>query len=405
MMNYINQNVLIEDIIKRTRAYFNDEDLFLLKKAYNFAKEKHNGQKRETREDYIQHPLRVALILIEYGFIEVDCLVSALLHDTIEDCNLREEEITKTFNPTVANIVSSVTKSPKSLFKNSSELRLNYLKKIINSINGDFRIILIKLADRIDNMRTLFGKENEEVRKKIANETLYLYAPLAHYLSLYQIKNELEDLSFAYLNPSFYNYLDNQLSLLQELYEARISSFANKINELLNNYDINHQLMGDIKNKYEIAKDLILNPKQKINNIDDLFKLKIIVTDIRNCYQVLGLIQAKYRCYQIKDYINNRCLNGYQALHLIMNQKKNSFQINIATSLMEEMANKGIISYWRLLKEQREDFNNYRLKDLGEATVKMDSFLKTCKPETFLLHDNSVIELIKKDIQLEKVIK
>ena len=302
------RNVSIEALMQLVGEY-NLEECERVRKAYEYAKVLHENQFRQSGEPYINHPLNVAYILAEMH-ADGDTLCASLLHDTLEDTSVTKEDIAHVFNKNVANLVDGVTKISKLNFSSKQAQNLANTRKIITSITEDVRIIIIKLADRLHNMRTLQFKTPFKQREN-ALETMEIFVPLAYYIGAYRIKSELEDLSFRYLKPDLYHSLDEKKRKLEMENSDTLKEMLFKMQTMLNDRDIPNEIKIRTKNIYGIYKRL--SDGHKLADIHDLLALKIIVDEIENCYLTLGLVHSRYYPVndKFKDYISNPKTNMY----------------------------------------------------------------------------------------------
>lgn len=326
-------------------AEYNIENLEIVKKAYYYAEELHRGQKRQSGEDYIVHPLNVAYILAEMH-ADKDTICAALLHDTLEDTEITKEQIAKDFNETVSYLVDGVTKISRMNFSTKEEQNMANTRKIITSMRNDIRIIIIKLADRLHNMRTLQYK-SEYKQKENSQETLLLYVRLADRIGLHVLKRELEDLSLQYINNDEYNRIKEMRLKVAEDSKECIQEMLGTINDLLNNQNIPHEEMVRIKNIYGIYKKI--QRGYRLTEIHDLLSLKVIVDNINDCYPTLRWIHWKYKPInrKFKDYISVCKPNGYQSLHTtIFGEDGRLVQTQIRTPQMNQVASYGLAANW-----------------------------------------------------------
>ena len=341
--------ITIEKLLEHIKTY-NPDEVEIIRKAYEFANELHKGQKRQSGDPYITHPLNVAYILSEMH-ADKDTICAGLLHDTIEDIDtVTKEEIAELFNKEIANLVDGVTKISKMNFSSKAEQNLANTRKIITGLTDDVRIIIIKLADRLHNMRTLEHK-SEFKQKENALETMEIFVPLAYYIGAYRIKSELEDISFRYLKPDEYKNLEERMIKLSAENDACLIEMLQTINEILTNQFIPHEIKVRTKNIYGIYKRI--SEGQKMSDIHDLLSLKIMVDDIKNCYVGLGLIHSKYNPInsKFKDYICNPKTNLYRSLHTTVFGPNNKLvQTQIRTFDMDKVASFGLTTYWDINK-------------------------------------------------------
>lgn len=337
-------NLTIEDLLNLVRAY-EATKINIVEQAYKFADFLHAGQTRQSGEPYIIHPLNVACTLAEMH-ADIDTICAGLLHDTLEDTKVTKEEIVEKFNRDVATLVDGVTKISKINFSTRADEEFANTRKIITSITTDVRIIIIKLADRLHNMRTLQYKKKEKQQEN-ALETLEIFVPLAHYIGAHRIKTELEDLSLQYLRPDAYKSIEEKRSLIEEKNTEYLFNMRNTINNILNENSIENWIKICIKNIYGIYKDL--ENGYNLSSIHDLLALKIAVANTENCYRSLGLIHSKYHPVNelFKDYICNPKNNMYQSLHTtVFGEVNKLIQLQIRNYDMDRVASFGLATYW-----------------------------------------------------------
>ena len=366
-------NLTVNDLLSKVAEY-NIEGLEMVKKAYYYAEELHKGQKRQSGEDYITHPLNVAYTLAEM-YADTDTLCAALLHDTLEDTKITKEQIAIDFNNDVANLVDGVTKISRMNFATKQEQNLANTRKIITSITNDVRIIIIKLADRLHNMRTLQFK-SEFKQKENAKETLLLYVPLADRLGMHIIKSELEDLSLKYYNSDAYQRVrDIRMKIDEDTKQCR-EEMLQTINKVLTDANIPHELKIRTKNIYGIYKRL--EQGQKLSDIHDLLALKILVDNVAKCYPTLGLVHEEYFPVnnRFKDYIANPKTNLYSSLHTtVFGAEGRLVQIQIRTFEKEKIASYGLTAFWNINKGNARNIMQENLKNkyqFFESLVEID---------------------------------
>lgn len=336
----------------KLEKYLEKDELEQIDSAYKYAKEKHKGQFRKTGEPYIIHPLQVAYILTSIK-ADKETIIAALLHDTIEDTETSKKDIEEKFGENVARLVDGVTKINNINVSTDNEYLTSYYKKIIVGMSEDVRVIIIKLADRLHNMRTLYALPHEKQKKK-AKETLEILAPIAHRLGMNKIKSELEELSLKYLKPEAYNDVVEKLNKTKAEREEYVKKMMDEVSDLLNKNGIKHEIKGRAKSIYSIYKKL--DKGRSFNDIYDLLAIRILVEKEQECYLALGLIHSKYKPIpkRFKDYIAMPKTNLYQTLHTtVIGLEGNFFEIQIRTYDMDEIAENGIASHWAY-KEQKD---------------------------------------------------
>lgn len=325
----------------------NEDNLNLIKKAYDVAKKKHEGQFRKSGDPYIQHPVEVAYILATLH-AGPDTIAAGLLHDVLEDTDMSKEEMAATFNKDVAEIVDGVTKISKLKYMTKEKALAHNHEKLLLAMAKDIRVILVKIADRLHNMRTI-QFHSEEKQKRIAQETLDLYAPLAHRLGMYRIKAELEDLSFKALEPEKYAEIAKEISFKKTERDEDVEKMISTVKGLLEKNHINHyDIKGRVKNIYSIYKKIITKNKT-IDDIYDLLALRVIVDSVEQCYHVLGIIHSIWTPLpmRFKDYIAVPKPNMYQSLHTtVVGPAGKIYEIQIRTYEMDQIAEFGVAAHW-----------------------------------------------------------
>lgn len=395
-----------EKLIEVLNTYLPEEEIEIVKKAYFYAEKKHLGQFRKTGEEYINHPVMVALILTTIH-ADYETLVAALLHDVLEDTSTNKEEIVKEFSSTIANLVDGVTKINSINVSTENEYLTNYYKKIIVGMCEDVRVIIIKLADRLHNMRTLYALPIEKQKEK-AKETLEILAPIAHRLGMHKIKSELEDLCLKYLKPEVYYDIVERLNNTKIEREKCVEKMMNEVSELLMQNNIKHEIKGRAKSIYSIYKKL--DKGKTFSDIYDLLAMRILVDEEQECYQVLGLIHSKYKplSKRFKDYIAMPKTNLYQTLHTtVFGYDGYLFEIQIRTYQMDEIAENGIASHWAYkenknaavemqnVTEQKLQFYK-SIIELNEKELGAEDFVNKVKDE--VLNNNIYVYTPKGDV-------
>lgn len=338
---------MIEDLIKIIERYMTEEEVAFVMKAYEYAKLMHKDQKRKSGEPYIIHPVNVAIILADLD-MDVETIVSALLHDVVEDTPATYDDIKEMFSEDVAKIVDGVTKLNKLNYKSSEAFQAENLRKMILAMNNDIRVIIVKLADRLHNLRTL-EYMNEEKRKQKAQETIEIYAPLAGRLGIFKIKWELEDLSLRYLDPEGYYDLVEKINKKRSEREKEINEIIKKISAELDKQELHYDISGRPKNFYSIYKKM-KGKSKSFESIYDLIAVRILVDTVKDCYAVLGIVHSMWKPLpgRFKDYIAMPKPNMYQSLHTtVISDTGEIFEIQIRTYEMHEVAEYGIAAHWK----------------------------------------------------------
>ena len=400
------KTVSYDELKDRLKKYIDRKGIKEIDAAYEYAKEKHKGQYRKTGEPYIIHPIAVAHILTSIK-ADKDTIIAALLHDVVEDTETSKKEIEEKFGETVAKLVDGVTKINNINVSTDNEYLTSYYKKIIVGMSEDVRVIIIKLADRLHNMRTLYALPHEKQKKK-SKETLDILAPIAHRLGMNKIKSELEELSLKYLKPEAYNDVVEKLNKTKAEREEYVKKMMDEVSELLNKNGIKHEIKGRAKSIYSIYKKL--DKGRSFNDIYDLLAIRILVEKEQECYLALGLIHSKYKPIpkRFKDFIAMPKTNLYQTLHTtVIGLEGNFFEIQIRTYDMDEIAENGIASHWAY-KEQKnaavemQNITEQKLQfyksiiELKEDKLNSEDFVDTVKNE--VLNNNIYVYTPKGDV-------
>ncbi len=342
------------DLLEQVREKYNAHDYEIIEKAYDYAKNAHKGQKRASGEDYFSHPCAVAKILMDLG-LDAATISASLLHDVIEDTPISEGDIKKEFGEEVLQLVQGVTKLEKIEFHSKEEEQAENFRKIFVAMAKDIRVIIIKLADRLHNMRSL-NFLSKERQLRIAQETIDIYAPLAGRLGISKIKCELEDLSLKYLDPEMYEYLIVNINQKINERNEMVSMFVSEIAQILKDSNIDGEVFGRAKHFYSIYKKM-KNQNKSLEQIYDLTAVRVVVESIDNCYDIFGKIHHKWRPIpgRIKDYIATPKPNMYQSLHTtVVTNLGQIFEVQIRTSEMNRAAEFGIAAHWKY-KENIKD--------------------------------------------------
>ena len=388
------KDLTIEKLMDKIKTYITDEkELNIIDEAYKFAYEKHFSQKRLTGEPYIIHPLNVAYILTRTN-ADYETLSAALLHDVVEDCNVSIDEIEERFGHNIAILVDGVTKINKLNLSGTTEALINNQRKILVGLSEDVRVIIIKLADRLNNMQTLFV-HSEKKQKSTARETLDILTPIADRLGINSIKQDLEELCLRYLKPDEYYDIVEKLNATKAQRDNSVAKMIESVSELLNKHDIKHEIFGRSKSIYSIYKKL--EKGKRFSEIYDLLALRILVDTEQDCYQALGIIHSKFRPKpkRFKDYIAMPKTNMYQSLHTtVFGVDGQLYEIQIRTYEMDRVAEYGIASHWSykekgsvkavMQNEMEQKLQFFRaIMDLKKEQDNPEEFVNTVKEEVF----------------------
>ena len=354
----LNSDELINKV-KNYNKFLNPERL---NKAYNFAVKAHSNQKRASGDPYSVHPIEVANILTELK-LDSATITTGLLHDTIEDTFATYETIKGEFGNEVADLVDGVTKI--SVLENtaSSNSKAENFRKLILATSKDIRVLLVKIADRLHNMRTIKAIKKEEKRKRIAQETMEIYAPLADRMGMHRIRDELEDLSFEILNYDARSLIQKRLDEIKLDKKDIFKIQSNELNILLNENHIKNEIFGREKTPFSIWRK-VQKKRVSLEQITDIIGFRIIVNDVDDCYKTLGIIHKDYNCIpgKFKDYISSAKINGYKSIHTaVIGSNKKPIEIQIRTKEMHEFAERGIASHWQY--KSSEKFNSLTWKE------------------------------------------
>ncbi len=338
------------DRLAETIAGYNPgADLAMIEKAYHYAASHHEGQKRKDGSPYVTHPIAVAQIVAEELHLDSESIVAALLHDCIEDTDATYEDIAREFSPTIANLVEGVSKLSRVVYTTKEEEQMENLRKMLLAMSKDIRVILIKIADRTHNMRTMEYQSTEKQRQK-SLETMEIYAPIAHRLGMQRIKWELEDTSLKYLDPVAYDEIESSLESKRAEYDAFIERVTHQIEDRLTELHVPfRRVYGRMKHPYSIYRKMYAQSKT-MSEVLDLFAFRVIVDSVADCYNVLGIIHDLYRPLlgRFKDYIGTPKPNMYQSLHTtVMGKSGIPFEVQIRTQEMHEVAEYGIAAHWK----------------------------------------------------------
>ena len=336
-------------LVETIRSYNPGADLAMIDKAYRFAVAHHGEQKRKDGSPYVTHPIAVAQIVAEELHLDSESIVAALLHDTIEDTDVTYEDVSREFSRTIADLVEGVSKLTRVVYTTKEEEQMENLRKMLMAMAKDIRVILIKIADRTHNMRTMEYQSREKQRQK-SLETMEIYAPIAHRLGMQRMKWELEDTSLKYLDPVAYNEIEQSLESKRTEYVAFIARVTQQIEDRLRETQIPfHRVYGRMKHPYSIYRKMYAQSKT-MDEVLDLFAFRVIVDTVPDCYNVLGVIHDLYRPLlgRFKDYIGTPKPNMYQSLHTtVIGNSGIPFEVQIRTQEMHEIAEYGVAAHWK----------------------------------------------------------
>lgn len=380
-----------EDLMKVVRANNPNANATLIEEAYEYAKMLHEGQYRKSGEPYIIHPVSVAIILADLG-MDDNAIVAGLLHDVVEDTDCSSLDLERKFNKEVAFLVEGVTKLDKITCHSKEERQLESYRKMFIAMAQDIRVIIIKLADRVHNMRTM-SFQSPEKQKSIARETLEIYSPLADRLGIIRLKWELEDLSLRYLEPEIYYDLVERISMKRQERLEYIDEVIRDLKIEMNGVHLNYEIAGRPKHFYSIYRKMITKHKD-LDEIYDLIAIRVLVNSVQDCYVVLGLVHSLWKPVpgRIKDYIAMPKPNLYQSLHTtVIGPRGERFEIQIRTFEMHQVAEYGVAAHWLYKQnggsEQTSDANQLdwlqKLKELQQDSVDSKEFLDNIKLELF----------------------
>ena len=367
-----------EDLINKVKNYNKFVNLERLNKAYNFAIKAHSNQKRASGDPYSVHPIEVANILTDLK-LDTATIATGLLHDTIEDTFATYETIKGEFGEEVAELVEGVTKISE--FENTagSNSKAENFRKLILATSKDIRVLLVKLADRLHNMRTIKSIKREDKRKRIAHETMEIYAPLADRMGMHRIRDELEDLSFEILNIEAKKLIQNRLNEIKKDKENIFESLSQEIKNILIENNIDATIYGREKTTFSIWRK-VQKKRVSLEQVTDILGFRIILNNIDECYQTLGVLHKKWNCIpgKFKDYISSPKINGYKSLHTsVIGPYKKPIEIQIRTSKMHDFAERGIASHWQYKSSEKLNSLQWKeydwLKDLVEIIEKNEN--------------------------------
>ena len=366
------------ELINKVKIYNKFLNLERLDKAFNFAVKAHQNQKRASGDPYSVHPIEVANILTELK-LDSATITTGLLHDTIEDTFATYETIKSEFGDEVAELVDGVTKI--SVFENTagSNSKVENFRKLILATSKDIRVLLVKIADRLHNMRTIKAIPKEEKRQRIAQETMEIYAPLADRMGMHRIRDELEDLSFEILNNDARELIKNKLDEIKSDKKDLFESLSFELSEILNENNINAEIHGREKTPFSIWRK-VQKKRISLEQITDIIGFRITLSSVDECYKTLGIFHKKWNCIpgKFKDYISSPKINGYKSLHTsVIGSNQKPIEIQIRTNEMHEFAERGVASHWKYKSSEKFNSLSWKeydwLKDLVEIIEKNEN--------------------------------
>ncbi|MDY6407902.1 MAG: bifunctional (p)ppGpp synthetase/guanosine-3',5'-bis(diphosphate) 3'-pyrophosphohydrolase [Pseudomonadota bacterium] len=356
------------ELVERVKSYDPTADEAALNRAYIFAMKMHSGQKRESGEPYFSHPVAVASILTEYK-LDSATIITALLHDTVEDTPASYADIKELFGEDVAKLVQGLTKLSKVQIHSEASKQAENFQKLVLAISSDIRVLLIKLADRLHNMRTLHCCAKEEKRIRIARETMEIYVPLAERIGMQALKDELEDLAFQTLHPEAYESITSRLTFLAEKGEKEVGDVIEILKKDLAENNVTGEVSGRQKRPYSIWMKM-QHKNVTMEQIFDIMAFRVIVDTVAECYQVLGIIHTKYNMIpgRYKDYISTPKANGYQSIHTgVLGPLNRRIELQIRTHDMHQVAEFGVAAHWEYKQGVHREGTQYRwIRDLLE---------------------------------------
>ena len=379
----------VNKLYDKLLGYFNPKDQAYINRAFQYAYDGHNGQNRKSGEPYITHPLHVAIYLCELNF-DKETIAAALLHDLIEDTDISYEDLKKEFGEEVADIVDGVTKLDKIKYSTNEEAKADAIRKMVIAMSKDIRVLILKLADRLHNIQTIEYHQDWK-QEKIANETLYVYAPLAHRLGFQSIKHVLEDKSFKILHANQDKEIKDMITETNPDRDSQIGSAIDIIKTLLNDNSMSAEVYGRPKHNYSIYKKIV-NQGLTFNEINDLIGIRIVTDDVKNCYTILGLIHANFQPVlgRFKDFISMPKFNLYQSLHTtVLTSDGTKMEIQIRTHDMHYRAEYGVAAHWKYKEKPSNDLTSWtnELSEISNEYPDPNEFLQHMKLD---LYENEV---------------
>ena len=372
-----------KDLIKRVKVYNKFLNPQTLSKAYTFALNAHKDQKRDSGDPYLTHPVAVASILTDLK-LDSATIATGLLHDTIEDTKTTYKTVEKEFGKEVADLVDGVTKISELEGKIIENSKAENIRKLILATSKDIRVLLVKLADRLHNMRTLNSISDKNRRKRIAKETMEIYAPLSDRMGMNHIRDELEDLSFKMLNPEARNLVVERLSLNKKSRDNSFKEISSNFTKILRSKGVKAKIVGREKTPFSIWRKM-QSKRVSLEQLTDIIGFRVIVDDIQTCYKVLGIFHSNWSTIpgRFKDFISTPKINNYKSIHTaIIGPRKERVEIQIRTQRMHEFAERGIASHW--MYKSSEKVSHLSLKEYDWLRDLVEIMEKDTNPEHFL---------------------
>jgi len=384
----------VRRLVETLESYLPEEQLAQITAAYEFGADAHSGQSRKTGEPYITHPVAVAQELAEMH-LDAEAIIAAILHDTVEDTDASLDDISERFGSEVALIVDGVSKLDQIQFRNRAEAQAESFRKMMLAMIEDIRVILVKLADRLHNMQTLQAMPADK-KKRIARETLDIYAPIANRLGINRLKVQLEDLGFKHLHPFRYRVLESTLKKSKGSQRQIVRKISEEFNRAMSEEGIECEIVGREKHLYSIYKKMA-EKKRQLSDVVDVYGFRIVCNDVGSCYQVLGIVHGLYKPMpgRFKDFIAIPRINGYQSLHTtLFGPKGLPLEVQIRTREMDRVAESGVASHWIYKADEKSDASPQRRT--REWLSKLDELQQSGTSEEFL-------ESVKVDLFPDKI--
>jgi GTP pyrophosphokinase len=391
MQESLNPLDSVQNLIKTVQSYNADSDIVQIEKAIDFARKYHEGQTRSSGEPYYTHPVEVAGLLADMRLDDAS-IITAVLHDTVEDTEATSEDISKNFGEEVASLVDGVTKLNRIESKTAEGKQAENFRKLVLAMSEDIRVLLVKLADRLHNMRTLHHVSRDDKRRRIARETLEIYAPLAERIGMHTLKEELEDLAFSYMNPEARESIAKRLSFLRSEGTSLVKMIIDTLTKQVKDAGIPGEVSGREKTRYSIWKKM-QRKNVAFEQLSDIMAFRVMVDTIEQCYHVLGILHSHYPTVpgRFKDYISTPKPNGYKSIHTtIIGPENQRIEVQIRTKEMHEEADLGVAAHWAYKqdgKSGKTDLKKFRwlreLLEILEQESQAEDFLENTKLELF----------------------